>query len=193
MRASSPRRAGRLAARHDVLHGVEHAPVAGAAAQVAAERLARFEFGRGVVALEQVVHGHRHAGDAEAALHGAALGERALDVGGAVGGKPLDGTDLAPGGGRAGTRKEAQPPVHLDVRAPHSPCEQPSSPGEPEPFAQHVQQRLPDPGPVTGRSAPFTRNTYEARGVRGRGGGATTGSGAGSVTIPGSAVASGAG
>ncbi|GAA4999961.1 hypothetical protein GCM10025734_34680 [Kitasatospora paranensis] len=52
----------RLACLGDRLHRGEHAAVAGAAAEVAAERLARLDVAGPVVALQQVVHGHGEAG-----------------------------------------------------------------------------------------------------------------------------------
>lgn len=106
-----------LAFGDDLAHGVQDTAVAGAAAQVAAQRLAGLQFGGGGVALQEVVEGHRHAGDAETALHGAALGQGALDVGGlSLGGQSLDGAHLAAGGGDAGHQAGGdEPAVDLDV------------------------------------------------------------------------------
>src|SRR5690606_21793875 len=98
---------------------------------------------------QQVVHGHRHAGHAEAALHGAAPGEGPLHVGGpAVLGEPLDGAHLAAGGGDGGDQArgdEAAVDLHvagaaLALRAAVLGA------GEAEPLAQHVEQGLADPG-----------------------------------------------
>lgn len=114
------------------------------------------------------MHGHGHAGDAEAALHGAALGKGPLDVGGfAVGGEPLDGTDLAAGGGRRGHQAGGdEPPVHLDVAGPALTLRAPVlGPGEPEPLAQHVEQRLPDPGLGDGPVGPVDAQHVGGPGV----------------------------
>lgn len=137
-----------LAFGDDVLHGVDHAPVAGAAAQVAAERLAGLQLGGRRVAFQEVVQGHRHARYAEAALHGAAARERPLYVRGLpVLGQALDGADLAAGGGHG--RDQAgrdEPPVDLDVARPALALRAAVlGAGQPEPLAQYVQQGLADP------------------------------------------------
>jgi hypothetical protein len=138
-----------LALGDDLAHGVQDTPVAGAAAQVSAQGLAGLQLGRRRIALEEVVHGHRHARDAETALHGAALGERPLDVRGLpVGGEALDGAHLAPGGGHAGHEAgRHEPSVHLHVAGPALALRAAVlGARETEPFAQYVEQRFADPG-----------------------------------------------
>ncbi len=110
----------RLTFGDDFLYGVQDAPVAGAAAQVAAQGLARLQFGGRGVALQEVVHGHRHAGHAEAALHGTALGERPLHVGGlSLDGESLDRADLGARGGHRGHQAGGdEASVDLDVAGP---------------------------------------------------------------------------
>lgn len=139
----------RLAFGDDLLHGVQDAAVAGAAAQVAAQGLAGLQLVRRGVALEQVVHGHGHARYAETALHGAALGQRALHVGGlSVGGQALDGAHLAARGGDGGHQTGGhEPPVHLDVAGAALALRAAVlGAREAEALAQYVEQRFADPG-----------------------------------------------
>ncbi|CAM5728421.1 hypothetical protein SGLAM104S_09480 [Streptomyces glaucescens] len=145
----------RVALGDDLLDGVDHGPVAGAAAQVAAQRLPGLQLGRRRVALQQVVHRHRHAGHAEPALHRSAPGQRPLHVRGlSVGGQALDGAHLAAGRGHGGYQAGGhEPPFDLHVARPALALRAAVlGAREAEPFAQHVQQRLADPrvgdGPV---------------------------------------------
>ncbi len=133
----------------DGLDGRQHPSVAGAAAEVAAQRLPGLDLGGPVVALEQVVHGHRHAGGAVAALHGAGGGQRLLDVArGAPGRQALDGVDLAVGGQRGGHQAAGhQLAVHLHRAGPAlALLAAVLGAGQSEPLAQHVEQALADPG-----------------------------------------------
>ena len=164
-----PRVRGRvgLSLGDDLAYGVQDAAVAGAAAQVAAQGLARLQLGRRRVALQEVVHGHRHARDAESALHGAALGERPLDVGGLpVGGEALDGAHLAAGGGHGGHQAgRHEPAVHLHVAGPALALRAAVlGAREAEPLAQYVEQRFADPGV---RHGPF--DAVHPQDVRGQG------------------------
>jgi hypothetical protein len=105
-----------LALGHDISYRFEYTAIAGAAAQVAGQRLAALQLGGGVIALQEVVDGHGHAGNAEAALDGSALGQGALHVRRpAVLGEAFDGTDLGAGRGRGGNEAGGdQTAVDLD-------------------------------------------------------------------------------
>src|SRR3954468_7215522 len=153
---------GREADRvHDLL-------VAGAAAQVARQRLADVRVARVGVALQHLVGGDQQPRRAEAALDGAGVDERLLDGGefralasvGVLLGvlplrrpvparpllgvvrEPLDGHDLAPldlpGGDEARAHRDA---VQPDRAGPALPLlAGVLRAGQPEPLAQHVQQ-----------------------------------------------------
>ena len=132
------------------LDGLEDAAVAGAAAQVAGDRLAHREVGRRRVAVEQVVHRHDEAGRAEPALHRAGLDERALHVGhraAFVGLQPFDGHDL----GADGRRREHEARAHEHAvdehraRAALALLAAGLRARQPEPLAQHVEQALTEP------------------------------------------------
>ncbi len=80
-------------------HGVEDLRVAGAAAEVAGERLADLVVRRARGAPEQIDGRDDEARRAEAALHGARVDERLLHRGAAVAvGEPFDGRHLVPVG-----------------------------------------------------------------------------------------------
>src|ERR671924_1721554 len=82
----------------DGVEGGEDPAVPGAAAEVAGDGLAQGQLVGVGPAVQQIVDGHDHPGDAEAALHGALLDEGALDVGQlALGAQTLDGADVAAG------------------------------------------------------------------------------------------------
>ena len=102
-------------------------------------------------------------GDAEAALHGATLGERQLEFGrlSFVVGQAFDGADLAAGGGGGGHQARGdEPAVDLDrAGSALALLAAVLGAGEAEAFAQHVEQRLAEPGVGDGPSVPLTRST----------------------------------
>src|SRR5215217_2404349 len=65
----------------DSLEGGEDPAVAGTAAQVPGDGFAQRQLVSVVPTVQQVVHGHNHPGDAEAALDSALLHEGPLDIG----------------------------------------------------------------------------------------------------------------
>src|SRR3954471_18637587 len=78
------------------LHRPDDPLVAGAAAQVARQRLADLLLARGGVAPQQVLRGHDLPGDAEAALDRAGVQELLLQIGQPVRREALDGRDRMP-------------------------------------------------------------------------------------------------
>src|SRR5512132_723553 len=133
----------------DGVEGGEDPAVPGAAAQVAGEGLAQGQLVGVGPAVQQVVHGHDHPGDAEDALHRPLLDEGPLDVGQlARGAEPLDGADVAAGG--VGAHHAAggdQDPVQQHrAGAALALLAGVLGAGQAEALAQHVQQALPDPG-----------------------------------------------
>src|SRR5215216_5934598 len=133
----------------DGVEGGEDPAVPGAAAQVAGDGLAQGQLVGVGPAVQQVVDGHDHAGDAEAALHGPLLDEGPLDVGQlALGAEALDGADVAADG--VGAHHAAggdQDPVQQHrAGAALALLAGVLGAGQAEALAQHVQQALPDPG-----------------------------------------------
>src|ERR687895_835911 len=133
----------------DGMEGGEDPAVPGASAEVAGDGLAQGQLVGVGLAVQQVVDGHDHPGDAEAALHGALLDERPLDVGQlARRAEPLDGADVAAGGvGRQHAAGGDQDAVQQHRAGPALALLAGFlGAGQAEPLAQHVQQALADPG-----------------------------------------------
>src|SRR6266511_3659691 len=133
----------------DGVEGGEDPAVPGAAAQVAGDGLAQRELVGVRPAVEQVVHGHDHPGDAEAALHGTLLEEGPLDVGQlALGAQALDSADVAAdrvgghhaAGGHQGAVEHHRAGAALALLAGVL------GTGEGEALPEHVEQALADPG-----------------------------------------------
>src|SRR5215218_7962553 len=118
----------------DGVEGGEDPAVPGAAAQVAGEGLAQGQLVGVGPAVQQVVHGHDHPGDAEAALHRPLLDEGPLDV--AAGG--VGAHDAAGGDQDAVQQHRAGAALALLAGV--------LGAGQAEALAQHVQQALPVPG-----------------------------------------------
>ena len=139
----------------------EDPAVAGAAAQVAGDRLADLEVvGRGV-AVEEVVHGHDQAGRAEPALHGARHRRTPAARPTAPPGRrrALDGGDRAVAH-RVGREHEARAHQHAVEQHRARPAlallAGVLGAGQAEPLAQHVEQALADPRVVDVVRSPLT-------------------------------------
>ena len=130
-------------------NGVEDLRVAGAAAEVAGERLADLVVVRARRSPQQVDRGHDQSRRAEAALHGAGLDERLLDRGAArsPSASPSTVTTSCPSACAASTRHaQTSVPSRSTEQEPHSPCSQAFfEPGKPEALAQRVEQALARP------------------------------------------------
>jgi hypothetical protein len=98
------------------LHGVDDLHVAGAAAEVAAQRALDLVPSGVRVRGQELLGGHDHPGDAEAALHGARQHERLLDEVRPLGrAEALDRGDVGAGERRdLGDAREDGLPVHQD-------------------------------------------------------------------------------
>src|ERR671924_870487 len=133
----------------DGVEGGEDPAVPGAAAQVARDGLAQGELVSVRPAVQQVVDGDDHSGDAEAALDSALLHEGPLDVGQlALGAQPFDRADLAADrvGGQDAAGGDQDPVQHERAGAALALLAGVLGARQAEPLAQHVQQALADPG-----------------------------------------------
>ncbi len=139
-------RRGELAAQEAAgqLDRVDDLDVAGATAEVAAERALHLGAGGVRVGLEQLGGGHDHAGDAEAALHGPGQHERLLDEARPVRrAEPLDRGDL--GAVERGDLRDARedgPAIDEDHARPALalPVARLLGAGQPQVVAQQVEQ-----------------------------------------------------
>ena len=132
--------------RGRVLHGLDDVHVAGAAAEVAGDGLADLVLARVLVALQQRVAGHHHAGRAVAALQPVLLQEALLDrVELAVLLQPLDGHDLAAVGlhGQHGARLHGHAVEQHRAGAAVGGVAADVGAGEPEDLAEQVDEQQP--------------------------------------------------
>src|SRR5690242_20770873 len=127
------------------LYGLVHLVVAGAAAEIAAQRLLDFRLGRMRVGGQQIFHRHDEAGGAVAALGAAPVTISLLNGGqAAVFAHPFHGGDLlllaAGGQQRAGKHRDT---LHLHrAGAAGGVVAAALRPGEAQVLAQHVEQQL---------------------------------------------------
>src|SRR4029453_1182584 len=165
--------AGTGALLFDGVEGGEDAAVPGAAAEVAGDGLAQGQLVGVGLAVQQVVDGHDHAGDAEAALHRPLLDKGPLDVGQlALWAEPLDGADVAAGGvgGRHTAGRHQHPVQQHRAGAALALLAGVLGAGQAEPLAQHVQQALADPGVGDGAVGAVDRQGVALGGLVGPGG-----------------------
>ena len=155
-----------------------YAAVAGAAAEVAADRLADREVVGSGMAVEQVVHGHDQARRAEPALHRARVDEGLLHVGQRArrSASASTVTMSRSTAAAASTRHEhTSALVEQDrARAALALLAGVLGAGQSEPLAQHVEQALAQPGVVDGVSVTVdpqrvARSTTSCTGPRGHG------------------------
>src|SRR5829696_2994050 len=141
----------------DGVEGGEDPAVAGTAAQVAGDGLTQRQLVGVGPTVQQVVHGHDHPGDAEAALDSALLHEGPLHIGQlALGAQPFDRADLAADrvGGQDAAGGDQDTVQHERAGAALALLAGILGTGQAEAFAQHVQQALADPGAFDLPAAP---------------------------------------